>query len=97
VPDSGGPGRFRGGLSVAKRYRFLDAASIMVRTMRPMSGGPGLAGGGAGAPSTNLLMSDGDVLELPRDSHIHLELKPGDRLHHETGGAGGHGHEGEPR
>jgi N-methylhydantoinase B len=92
IPDSGGPGRYRGGLSIRKSYRFLNDASVMIRTIRDAHGSPGMMGGSPGAPPRNILFPGGETSKLlPYQNHLHLEIKAGDRLSHETGGAGGHG------
>jgi N-methylhydantoinase B len=92
VPDTAGAGRHRGSLGIFKSYRFLHPAKIMVRTNRPFESSVGMAGGRQGQPSTNLFTPvDGEQIELPRKSHQHLEVKPGDRLYHQVCGAAGHG------
>jgi N-methylhydantoinase B len=92
IQDSGGPGRYRGGLSVVKSYTFLQDTSIMIRTIRDVDGAPGMMGGHAGAPPNNILIRrDGTMTSLPSRNHLHLDVGAGDRLRHETGGAGGHG------
>jgi N-methylhydantoinase B len=53
--DSGGPGQWRGGLGVTRQMRFLgERASFQLRSDRRRFPPFGLAGGLAGAPSTNL-------------------------------------------
>lgn len=91
VPDSGGPGQFRGGLSVAKQFRFLTDASIMIRTTGDSGGGFGLAGGRSGSDALNVLLSEGQSTTLPPQSHLHVSVKAGDRIRHEVGGAAGYG------
>jgi N-methylhydantoinase B len=92
VPDSGGPGQHRGGMSVSKEYRFLQDATVMIRTNQPLDGGEGMAGGQTGAKPRNLYFaSDGSELPVPRQGHVHLAVRAGERIHHETGGLGGHG------
>ena len=92
VLDSGGPGRHRGGVSLAKQYRFLADATVMVRTNRHAGGSFALTGGRQGAPARNTLMrADGTSEELAQSSHLHLRARTGDRLRHETGGQGGSG------
>jgi N-methylhydantoinase B len=92
VPDSGGPGKHRGGLSLVKQYRFLRDASVMVRTNRHAGGSLAAAGGrqGFGARNT-VIRRDGTTEDLPETSHVHVDLNAGDRLRHETGGQGGSG------
>jgi N-methylhydantoinase B len=92
VSDSGGPGKFRGGLSVVKRFRFLEDTSVMVRTIRANEGSAGMAGGSTGAPSANFLIAaDGTRTRLAGQTHLHLEVSAGESIHHEVGGSGGHG------
>ena len=64
----------------------------MIRTNRPFHGAGGMAGGGRGAPSCNFFTpADGEQIELSGKTHMHLDVKPGDRLYHLVGGAAGHG------
>jgi N-methylhydantoinase B len=92
VPDTSGAGRYRGSLGIFKSYRFLHPARIMVRTNRPFESAVGLAAGRQGTPSCNLFTPlDGEPMELPRKSHMHLEVKAGDRLYHQVCGSAGHG------
>jgi N-methylhydantoinase B len=77
IPDSGGPGRFRGGLG--QRLRFTPAGTppvnMFVRPDKLRYPAPGIAGGEAGAPGSILLngqpapmttvtLGHGDILEL---------------------------------
>jgi len=91
VPDSGGPGKHRGSLSVYRQWRFLQSGTIMVRTNRPSRPSEGLAGGQPGALSQNVLNPELDATALPRQTHLHLEVKAGDRVFHSISGSGGHG------
>jgi N-methylhydantoinase B len=50
-----------------------------------------MAGGQPGALSTNILNPGDESQELPRKAHMHLEVKPGDRIYHVVSGSGGHG------
>ena len=91
VPDTGGPGKHRGSLSIYKQWRFLQPGKIMVRTNRLLRASDGMAGGGPGALSTNILNPGDDNQELPRKAHLHMEVKTGDRIYHVVSGSGGHG------
>ncbi len=91
VPDSGGPGKHRGSLSVYRQWRFLQPGTIMVRTNRPSRPCEGLAGGHPGALSQNVLNPEHAPVDLPRQTHLHLEVRPGDRVFHAISGSGGHG------
>jgi N-methylhydantoinase B len=48
VQDSGGPGRFRGGLGVETRVRVLDDCEVAIRSERVRYAPPGRAGGRPG-------------------------------------------------
>ncbi|MGE0826367.1 MAG: hydantoinase B/oxoprolinase family protein [Candidatus Binatia bacterium] len=91
VPDSGGPGRYRGSVSVYRQWRFLQAGTVMVRTNRPSRLCEGLFGGQPGAISQNILNPETEAVSLPRQTHLHLEVKAGDRIFHAISGSGGHG------
>jgi N-methylhydantoinase B len=90
LPDSGGPGKYRGSLSVVRQWRFLQPGHAMVRTCR-LNYSEGLAGGQPGGLSLNILNPGTDNHELPRQTHMHLEVQPGDRIYHVISGSGGHG------
>lgn len=91
VPDTAGAGKHRGSLSIYKQWRFLQPGKVMVRTNRLLRASDGMAGGGPGALSTNILNPGDDNLELPRKTHMHMDVKPGDRIYHVVSGSGGHG------
>lgn len=91
VPDTAGAGKYRGSLSIYKQWRFLQPGKVMVRTNRLLRASDGMAGGGPGALSTNILNPGDDNLELPRKTHMHMDVKPGDRIYHVVSGSGGHG------
>jgi N-methylhydantoinase B len=60
IPDSGGAGRFRGGLAVERVWRTLaDATTMQVRSDRQNHPPYGLYGGGSGKRSENLLAEGG--------------------------------------
>jgi N-methylhydantoinase B len=90
VPDTGGPGRYRGGLALVRQYRFLEReAALQLRTDRQRFQPWGLAGGKSGAPSSNLLLRGGVPEDPP--SKAYRILHAGDVLRHTMAGAGGHG------
>ncbi|HJY84884.1 MAG TPA: hypothetical protein VKK81_27855, partial [Candidatus Binatia bacterium] len=60
-------------------------------TNRLLRASDGMAGGGPGALSTNILNPGDDNLELPCKAHMHMDVKPGDRIYHVISGSGGHG------
>jgi N-methylhydantoinase B len=91
VPDTEGAGKHRGSVGIYKQWRFLAPGRVMVRTNRLVRPSDGLSGGHSGELSTNVLLSRDAERILPRQSHIHLEVNPGDRIYHRISGSGGFG------
>ena len=90
VPDSGGAGKFRGGLAVERQYRFLEATgTLQLRTDRRHHLPYGLSGGRSGTPSDNTLRREGEARQLPPKCTI--EVRRGDVFRHLLAGAGGWG------
>lgn len=92
VPDSGGPGRFRGGVSMRRDLRLLaDMAVLTIRSDKRKHPPHGLAGGLPGTPSINIINPEGERRVLPV-----LLLEPeimhrDDVFRHELAGGGGMG------
>jgi len=94
VPNSGGAGKFRGGLALIRQYRFLAEEEVLqLRTDRRAHVPYGLQGGRGGTPSMNLLCRDGEPRELP--AKCRLTIRRGDVFQHVLGGAGGWGNPAE--
>jgi len=91
VPDSGGAGLHRGGLAIERVWRCLTPrTSLIVRSDRAKHPPYGLAGGGSGALSSNVLRrADGTEEVLPPMFSIEIEV--GDVYEHRTAGGGGWG------
>jgi N-methylhydantoinase B/oxoprolinase/acetone carboxylase alpha subunit len=91
VPDTGGAGRFRGGLAIERAWRCLTRdTSLVVRSDRQLHAPYGLAGGEEGGRSTNVLRyADGREESLP--PMFSTVIQPGDVFHHRTAGGGGFG------
>jgi N-methylhydantoinase B len=90
LADSGGPGMFRGGLALVRRYRFLEeSGTFQIRSDRGRSAAYGLAGGGPGRQSRNVLNPGPRERILPGKTT--LQVAHGDVLLHELAGAGGWG------
>jgi N-methylhydantoinase B len=74
LPDSGGPGQYRGGLGLVKEYRFLaERATLQIRADRQRFPTYGLAGGRSGALGANFLRRatrspEGDASEASETS-----------------------------
>jgi N-methylhydantoinase B len=90
VPDSCGPGRFRGGLGLRRRYTLLnEEATLQLRSDRMRFLPYGLAGGKPARPTRNVLDPDGAAREMP--AKFAVVLKRGDVILHEQPGGGGFG------
>ena len=95
LPDSGGAGKFRGGLGIRRDIRVLHAALLTTRSeghkVRPW----GLQGGQDGAPGSIVLNPDSDrEVSLPA-KRSNIRLNPGDVASLRTPGAGGFGNPAE--
>jgi N-methylhydantoinase B len=87
--DSGGPGTFRGGLGLERRYLMLASCRISTRFERTVSPAWGLHGGGDGRPGDVLIeRADGTTQVALKET---LMLAAGDRVRIHTGGGGGYG------
>jgi N-methylhydantoinase B len=89
-PDTGGPGRFRGGCGLYRRFEVEPEALLYLWFERSVTPGWGLFGGGAGVGP--------DVVVNPgRDDERHMlkanahRLAPGSVFELRTGGGGGFG------
>ena len=90
VPDSCGAGRFRGGLGLRRRYTLLnEEATLQLRSDRMKYRPYGLAGGGTGRGTRNVLNPDGEAREMP--AKFATTLRHGDVVLHEQAGGGGYG------
>jgi N-methylhydantoinase B len=91
VPDTGGAGKFRGGMSQRKTWRMLaDEGVLQVRADRQTHRPYGLYGGGPGAPGVNVL-NPGQPAEQKLHAKITMNLKREEIFRHELPGAGGWG------
>ena len=87
--DLGGPGQFRGGLGLERRYLMLAPCRISTRFERTISPAWGMNGGGDGEPGHVLIeRADGTSQVALKET---LMLKAGDRVRIRTGGGGGYG------
>ena len=90
VRDSGGPGRFRGGLAVEREWHLLEGeAHLAIRSDRRDHLPYGLYDGQPGGGSTNILHSGEDEEVLP--TMISTRMAAGQRLYHRQPGGGGWG------
>ncbi len=90
VTDSGGAGRYRGGLGMVREYQLLAAeATLQVRSDRTRFLPWGNQGGRPGTPTRNTLNPAGEARALP--SKFLLRMKEGDVYHLVQAGGGGYG------
>lgn len=93
VPDTGGAGEYRGGLSLVKDFTYTgeEPAILQIRADRVRFRPYGLFGGEPGAPARILLCPRGEDAWQTLGGKITREIQPGDRLRVVTAGGGGWG------
>ena len=90
VQDSGGPGKYRGGLAYTREFRVLaDEATFHLRSDRHDFPTWGVQGGKPGAPIENYINRDTDPEQVP--AKLLTTLKKDDTYHLIQAGAGGYG------
>jgi N-methylhydantoinase B/oxoprolinase/acetone carboxylase alpha subunit len=101
--DSGGPGKFRGGLGLIREYEFVDHSplSVYIGGDRSKAGPPGVLGGKRGAPfRATLITKDGKeevVAGMREDGTWVMNIRtlwripPNSRIRLEEAGGGGYG------
>lgn len=90
IVDSCGPGRYRGGLGLARSYRLLaEEAVLQIRADRLAFPPYGLAGGGTGAPAANWVGEGNARRTVP--GKITMRATRGELVTHHQAGGGGHG------
>jgi len=89
VPDSEGPGEFRGGLGLRRDYMFPEEATFTILADRDKFGPRGLFGGEHGGKSVYALIKDGNEEHL--SSKTTVQLQPGEVISYRTSGGGGYG------
>jgi len=91
--DSGGAGKFRGGLGVAQEVRVGAPASVQSAMERTLCAPWGLHGGKDAMPNRfSIVRKDGTVQRLPTGKTAgHVSLEAGDGFLVEVGGGGGFG------
>jgi N-methylhydantoinase B len=92
VPDSGGAGRHRGGLGIARQIRATrDGVVFSVRSDGHVLGAPGLAGGMPGGTARLVRNIGTDREEALSSKTASIVLAAGETVRIETGGGGGFG------
>ena len=96
LPDSGGAGRFRGGLGMRRGWQLLEKASAVSDLSEPcLVPGYGVEGGYGGAPSTCTVLRRKEVLWPGGDTGTgkatKFPLQQDDTVYFDKWGAGGYG------
>ena len=90
IPDSGGAGRYRGGLGFQRRYHILaDDVTFATYSDRFHLAPEGLFGGADGVCASTQVLRGEQVIKLP--SKTSFPLQKGDILVARTGGGAGYG------
>jgi N-methylhydantoinase B len=91
IPDSGGPGKYRGGLGIRRDIRFLRGPGYLSTRSDAQKIPPrGVLGGKDGTPARYFLRRGDQIMRIP-SKNTNFRLESGDYLSFETPGAGGYG------
>jgi N-methylhydantoinase B len=91
IRDSGGPGKFRGGLGIVREYENLAEARFSIRSAKHVIPAQGVAGGATGRTG-DIRINPGSAAEkqLPT-RYADYPLRAGDVFRLESPGGGGFG------
>jgi len=89
VPDTGGPGKYRGGLATVRDFHLLEEATLQIRSDRRKFLPYGLYGGKPGTPAAGILNPDTDNQAMP--SKFLMRAKRNDVFRMVLAGGGGYG------
>ncbi len=91
IRDSGGVGKFRGGLGVRREYLNLANARFSIRSMKHVIPPHGMAGGGDGRPGDIWINPGTDRAKRLPTRYADYPLREGDIFQLDTPGGGGYG------
>ena len=91
IPDTGGPGKNRGGNGLRIGYRFLEPGEISIHDDRWLTYPWGVNGGLPGARSRKTLVRRDGSQQLLESKLDHVKVEAGDLLLSDTWGGGGCG------
>jgi N-methylhydantoinase B len=89
VPDTGGAGKYRGGLAMVRDFHLLEEATLQIRSDRRKFAPYGLYGGKPGTLAAGILNPDTDNKAMP--AKFLLTAKKDDVFRMVLAGAGGYG------
>jgi N-methylhydantoinase B len=90
IPDSGGAGKFRGGLGIRREYLNLEDARFSIRSTKHVIAPMGAAHGGKGRTGDIVINPDTDHARQLPTRYADYPLKGGDRFKLDTPGGGGY-------
>ena len=91
-PDTGGPGKFRGGMGMSLSLELLcEAGGLNIVSDRTYIPPFGIYGGHAAVPNEWGVIRDGDFQVIPGGKTVNYPLERGDIVAMNPGGAGGYG------
>jgi N-methylhydantoinase B len=90
VPDSGGPGRWRGGLAMRREYELLEDAIVIRRFNKTKFPPKGVDGGEAGSRA-RFVVRVGTDKEFETPASARVEMSAGERFLLQSAGGGGYG------
>jgi N-methylhydantoinase B len=91
IRDSGGAGRFRGGLGIRREYLNLADARFSIRSMKHVIPPNGCAGGGTGRPGDIWINPDTAQAKRLPTRYADYPLRQDDIFRLDSPGGGGHG------
>lgn len=91
IQDSGGPGRFRGGLGIRREYLNLEDARFSIRSMKHVIPPNGCSGGASGRAGDIWINPDTERAQRLPTRYADYPLKAGDIFRLDTPGGGGYG------
>ena len=91
LPDTGGPGKHRGGNALRISYGFLEDGEISIHDDRWLTYPWGVNGGQPGKRSTKIMVRADGSEELMDSKRDRIKVNAGDVLHFDTWGGGGWG------
>jgi N-methylhydantoinase B len=90
VPDSGGPGEWRGGLAMQREYELLEAATVVRRFNKTRFAPQGIAGGRPGGRA-RFVVKVGTRQEFETKASAKVEMAAGECFLLQSAGGGGYG------
>jgi N-methylhydantoinase B len=90
VPDSGGPGRWRGGLAMRREYELLEDATVIRRFNKTRFPPKGINGGKEGTRA-RFVVRVGTDKEFETPASARVEMHAGERFLLQSAGGGGCG------